>query len=593
MGATGEVKQAAGAGGAGRDQRRGIVTDALRAVAPAFATVIVFSFFINLLMFVSPLYMLQIYDRVITSRNVTTLLNLTILAVALIGTYACLEMLRSRVLVRAGIMYDEKIAGPLFNAVHAGILRQPRGDHTQCLKDLDRLREFLTGNGMIAFCDAPWFPVFVAAAFLLHPWFGYIALAASLLTLGLTLLNEFVTRTALDKASRASAQAGRSAETTLRNTEVLQAMGMLSPLRAQWATHHDATLALQAVASDRAGVIIASTKFVRIFTQVAILGTGAYLAIIGEASPGAMIAASILVGRAMAPIELAVANWKGFIAARASYRRLKALFEAVGSPAQRVSLPRPTGAISVDKVIAAPPGQEKAVLRGVSFAVNAGEIVGIIGPSAAGKSSLARVLVGVWPILAGAVRFDGSQISHWDPQELGRHVGYLPQDVELFPGTVAQNIARFQSVDDESIIAAARLAGCHDMIQELSEGYNTQIGEQGAILSGGQRQRIGLARALHGQPSVIVLDEPNASLDAAGETALLGALRELRAMGTTIALVSHKLNVLSVADKILLINAGLVQAFGNRDEVLSKLATPRIVASGTPNPAEPMTAKAE
>lgn len=583
----------AGAGGVSNQRRSGIVSEALRQVAPPFATVIAFSFFINLLMFVSPLYMLQIYDRVITSRNVTTLLNLTILAIALVAVYACLEMLRSRILVRAGILYDEKLAGPLFNAVHTGILLQPRGAHVQCLKDLDRLREFLTGTGMIAFCDAPWFPIFVAASFLLHPWFGYIALAASLVTLGLTLLNEFVTKSTLDQASSASLQAGRSAETTLRNTEVLQAMGMLNALRAQWATHHDATLAWQARASDRAGIVIASTKFVRIITQIAILGTGAYLAIIREASPGAMIAASILVGRAMAPIELAVGNWKGFVAARASFRRLKALFEAVGSPAPRISLPRPKGSIGVDNVIAAPPGQDKAVLRGVSFALNAGEILGVVGPSAAGKSSLARVLVGVWPIAAGAVRLDGSQIAHWDSQELGRYIGYLPQDVELFPGTVAQNIARFQDVEDESVIAAARLAGCHEMIQGLSQGYNTQIGEQGAILSGGQRQRIGLARALHGQPSFIVLDEPNASLDAAGEAALLDALGELKALGTTIVIISHKLNVLGVADKILLINAGVVQGFGNRDEVLSKLVTPRIVASGRPAPAEPVTARSE
>jgi ATP-binding cassette subfamily C protein len=556
----------------------------IRATAPVFVTAIVFSFFINLLLFTSPLYMLQIYDRVITSRNEMTLLALTLIAAFCIMVYAILEMLRSRILVRAGMLFDEKIAGAVFNAVHRGNLHQPGAGHVQCLRDVDTIREFLTGAGLITLCDAPWFPVFVAASFLLNPLFGYLALAGSVLTLLLTLLNEMMTKKGLEAAGRASVLANQSAQAMFRNTEALQAMGMLGALKQMWSKHHGAALGLQASASDRAGIIVATTKFFRMFLQTAVLGTGAYLVIYRDISPGAMIAASILISRALQPIELAVGNWRGFLAARSAFERVRKLFTVAGAEPERMSLPRPLGALQISDLIASAPGKKNPILKGVSFNLDAGEVIGVVGPSAAGKSSLARVVVGVWPILRGTVRLDGSDLSHWNPEELGRYVGYLPQDVELFAGTVAQNIARFQDIDTEAVIFAAQLAGCQELIQHLPEGFNTQVGDGGEGLSGGQRQRIGLARALYGKPSFVVLDEPNANLDAAGEDALLKAVQTLKSLRTTVVIITHKINILAGADKILIMNDGTVQAFGTRDAILQRLMGPRVVPAASLQP---------
>jgi ATP-binding cassette, subfamily C, bacterial len=559
-----------------------VMRTAVASTAPVFVSVIVFSLFINLLLFVSPLYMLQIYDRVLTSRSEPTLVALTVLAAFLLIVYATLEMLRSRLLVRAGIAFDREVAAPAFRAVHRGNLVRPGGNHIQCLRDVDTLREFLTGAGLIAFCDVPWFPIFVFAAFLLHPLFGYLALSGSVITIALTFLNEKVTRPQLDAASRASMKASQSAQSMFRNTEVLQAMGMLTAIRKPWAGHHDEAIALQAVASDRAGIIVASTKFFRMFMQTAILGTGAYLVIQRELSPGGMIAGSILIGRAMQPIEVAVSSWKGFIAARGAYDRLRNLLNLAGQEPDRMSLPRPQGALQVSDLISGAPGPNNPpILKGVAFNLAAGEIMGVVGPSAAGKSSLARVLVGVWPALRGTVRLDGSDLPHWNSEELGRHIGYLPQDIELFSGTIAENIARFQDIDTEEVIFAANLAGCHEMIQRLPHGYNTQIGDGGQALSGGQRQRLGLARALYGKPSLVVLDEPNANLDAAGEEALLAAMHSLKAMTTTVVIITHKINILAAVDKILIMADGAVTAFGEREGVLQRLIGPRVVAATT------------
>ena len=333
---------------------------------------------------------------------------------------------------------------------------------------------------------------------------------------------------------------------------------------------------MQAAASDRAGHLVAASKFIRAFMQVAILGTGAYLSIEQQSTPGAMIAASIIMGRALAPVEMAVANWKGFVAARSAYERIVALFRAVPEDGPRMPLPTPEGNLSVDQIVAVPPGSREPVLRGVSFSLKPGEVLGVLGPSAAGKSSLARVLVGVWLPVNGKVRVDGAELSHWSPERLGQHVGYLPQDVELFSGTIAENIGRFGVQDEEKIIAAARMTGVHDMVQSLPAGYNTQIGEGGMALSGGQRQRIGLARALYGKPAYIILDEPNASLDADGEAALLSAIQQLRQERRTVVLITHKTNVLATVDKILVLSHGQIAGFGNRDEILAKLLGPRL-----------------
>ena len=553
-----------------------VISEAFRATRPGFLTAIFFSFFINILAFVSPLYMLQIYDRVITSRNTMTLLALTVIAVFLVVVYAALEKIRSAILVRLGILFSNLSRTRLFDAVLKGNLLQPGRGHTQALRDLDTIREFLTGAGLISFCDAPWVPIFVVGCFILHSWYGFIATAGAVLIFCFAIANELLTRKQLKAASTSVIVAGSYASATFRNAEVLHAMGMLPGLRDRWLTRQDEGLKLQAVASDRAGHLLAASKFLRVFLQIAILGTGAYLSIEQESTPGAMIAASIMMGRALAPVEMAVANWKGFIAARSAYDRILTLFGILPAEVEKLPLPTPEGYLSVENVIAVPPGAKEPVLRGISLALRPGEVLGILGPSAAGKSSLARVLVGVWSTAHGKVRIDGAEISHWAPERLGRHIGYLPQDVELFSGSIAENIARFNELDEVEIITAARMAGVHDMVQALPAGYNTQIGEGGHALSGGQRQRIGLARALYGKPAYIILDEPNASLDADGEAALLSAIQQLRQDGSTVVLITHKTNILATVDKILVLAHGQVAGFGSRDEILSKLLGPRL-----------------
>jgi ATP-binding cassette subfamily C protein len=558
----------------------------IRAIAPPFVTAVVFSFFINLLLFVPALYMLQIYDRVLGTRNLVTLGGITVIAAFLLMVWAALETLRSRLLVRAGLLFDESFAAPMFRLVHSGLLRQPNMFNQQYLRDVDVIREFLTGAGLIAFCDLPWFPVYVVVSYILHPMFGDIAVAGGVVTLLLALLNEIMTRKKLLEASKANIAAANNAQAAFRNAEVVQAMGMLEALVERWGKHHREVLGLQARASDRAGAIIAFTKFFRMFLQMAILGTGAYLAIEHEISAGMMIAASVIIGRSLQPIEIVVGNWKSFLYAREAFSRMKLLYRAVGLEPERMPLPRPKGILSVERVVAGAPGGKSPILKNVSLALGAGEVLGVVGPSASGKSSLARVMVGVWQVGGGALRLDGFELSQWDPQELGKHVGYLPQDVELFAGSVAENIARFGPVDNEAVIDAAQLAGCHELIQSLPDGYNTNIGDSGQVLSGGQRQRIALARCLYRSPSFLVLDEPNANLDSAGEEALLWAIHRLKAAGTTVVVITHKLNILSVVDKIVILRDGTVQAFGNKEEVLSGSTGPRAIrtdASSAPS----------
>jgi ATP-binding cassette, subfamily C, bacterial len=553
-----------------------LLSEAFRGTRAGFFTAIFFSLFINILAFVGPLYMLQIYDRVITSRNIITLVALTVIAGFLLVVYASLEKIRSAILVRLGILFSATVRSRLFDAVLRGNLLQPGRGHTQALRDLDTIREFLTGTGLITFCDAPWVPIFVIGCFILHPWYGYVATLGAALIFGFAVINEFMTRKHLKAASQHNVVASSYATATFRNAEVLYAMGMLPALRERWMMRHDEGLKLQAAASDRAGVLMAASKFTRAFLQIAILGTGAYLSINQQSTPGAMIAASIIMGRALAPVELSVANWKGFVSARAAYERILNLFGILPVEAEKMPLPAPQGRLAVENIVAVPPGARDPVLRGVSFTLQPGEVLGILGPSAAGKSSLARVLVGVWVPSIGKVRIDGAELSHWSAERLGGHIGYLPQDVELFSGSIAENIARFGEQDEEKIIAAARMSGVHDMVQAMAGGYNTQIGEGGFALSGGQRQRIGLARALYGKPAYVILDEPNASLDADGEAALLSAIQQLRQSGCTVVLITHKTNILAIVDKVLVLSQGQLAAFGNRDEVLSKLLGPRL-----------------
>lgn len=547
---------------------------------PAIVIAMIFSLFINLLALVSPLYMLQVYDRVLSSRNTLTLLFITLIAVFMFFVYGALESLRTQVLVRAGIRFDSDIRGRIFRSVlEATIQHRPGG--AQAFRDVDIVREFITGAGLISFCDAPWIPVFVIIAFILHPFFGVLAIVSGLIILGLAIINDYVTRAPLQQATIASISAQNDASATLRNSEVMQAMGMWGGLQMRWQARRDDLIRWQAAASDRGGAAMSAIKTFRQIVQTLILGGGAYLAIEGKLSPGAMIAASIIVGRALAPIESAVGQWKGFIAGRDAWDRLQTLFRGQPDAVERMALPNPKGRVSFEAAAVAPPGSRTPTVMNATFAIEPGVAMAIIGPSAAGKSSLVRALVGVWPTLAGSIRIDGFDLRQWDPEQLGPYVGYLPQDVELFSGTIAENIARFSAFESEDVIEAARIAGVHELIQALPNGYETQIGEGGQALSGGQRQRVALARTIFRSPPLIVLDEPNANLDAQGEVALANALMQLKGR-STIVFVTHKINLLAVADKIAIMQNGQVVQIGDRDPVLQQLLqaqTPAVPAS--------------
>lgn len=543
---------------------------AIETARPAIIIAIVFSFFLNILALVSPLYMLQVYDRVLTSRNQMTLLVLTLIVIFLFVVYAILEAVRTQVLVRSGIRFDADMRAPTFRAVLDSTL-QRRGGDAQAFRDVDNVRDFMTGAGLIAFCDAPWIPVFILVAFILHPYFGILAIIAGILILALAVANDRATRKPLQEATSAAIAAQNDVAATLRNSEVMRAMGMWQGLQNRWQDRRDSLVGWQASASDRSGAIMSVIKFTRQVVQTLILGGGAYLAITGTLSPGAMIAASIIVGRALAPIESAVGQWKGFVGARSAWDRLQVLFQSVDDNGERMTLPTPAGRVSAEAVSIVPPGASRPTIFNASFLLEPGVSLGIIGPSAAGKSSLVRGLVGVWPTAAGAIRLDGFDLRQWDPQSLGQHIGYLPQDVELFSGSVAQNIARFNEFDSQDVIEAATIAGVHELIQTLPQGYDTQIGEGGAALSGGQRQRIALARTIYKTPPLIVLDEPNANLDSEGEAALSRAMAHMKSLGRTIIFVTHRTSLLGMADQVMILQGGAVAKIGPRDEVLNML----------------------
>jgi PrtD family type I secretion system ABC transporter len=538
----------------------------------AVVIAVVFSFFINILGLVSPLYMLQVYDRVLTSRNQFTLLFITLIVVFLFVVYAALEALRTQVLVRAGIKFDGDIRDATFRSVLDSTLLRKGGD-AQAFRDMDSVREFMTGAGLIAFCDAPWIPVFLIVAFILHPYFGVLAIISGLIILGLAIANDRGTRKPLQQATIAGISAQNDVSATLRNSEVMRAMGMWRGLQLRWQARRDDLIGWQAAASDRAGMAMSTIKFVRQVVQTLILGGGAYLAITGKLSPGAMIAASLLVGRALAPIEAGVGQWKGFVNSRGAWDRLQTMFRASEDGPPRMQLPTPKGRLVVEGASILPPGSTRPTIFNASFVVEAGTALGVIGASAAGKSSLVRGIVGVWPVATGAIRLDGFELRQWDPQQLGQHVGYLPQDVELFSGTVAQNIARFTEFTSEEVIEAAQIAGVHEVIQALPSGYETQIGEGGTSLSGGQRQRLALARTIFRKPAFIVLDEPNANLDSEGEAALARALAHMKRLNSTIIFVTHKTNLLAFADKVMILQGGSIVQMGDRDEIINLLVS--------------------
>jgi ATP-binding cassette subfamily C protein EexD len=543
--------------------------DALGACRQAFVALFAFSMAINVLLLAAPIYMMQVYDRVLSSRSVETLLMLTAMLIVAFVVMGALELVRGRVMIGMGRWLDERLGPEVLTGDIVAALRRSGWRSAQGLRDLSIYRAFLTGPGVFPIMDAPWAPLFLAVLFILHPLLGFIGTAGAVVLFALALANEFFTRDLLGEAGAASRNSQLQGDMAVRNADVVEAMGMLPALIQRWQGISGDRLTLQAKAANRAGWISAISKVVRMALQSLILGAGAYLVIENEASGGVMIAASIILGRALSPVEQAIGAWKGLVAARGAYMRLKALLVATPPRGMRTSLPVPVGNLRLEGVVFAPSGVKEAMIKNVSFELAAGETMAMIGPSAAGKTTLARLIVGNWQPQRGYVRLDGADISTWEPDELGPHVGYLPQDIELFAGTVRDNIARMGRGDDAAVIEAAKNADIHDMILDLPNGYDTEIGDGGAWLSGGQRQRIAFARALYGNPKLLVLDEPSSSLDAAAERRMIQTLAALRGKATVV-LVTHRLNFLALADKVMILRAGVIEAFGPRDEVMAQ-----------------------
>ncbi|WP_017905888.1 type I secretion system permease/ATPase [Pseudomonas asplenii] len=546
-----------------------------------------FTALINVLMLVPSIYMLQVYDRVLTSQNETTLVMLTLMVVGFFAFIGLLETLRSFIVIRIGSRLERQFNLRVYQAAFERNLLRGEGHAGQALGDLTHIRQFLTGPALFAFFDAPWFPLYLLVIFLFNPWLGVFASVGAVLLIALACLNEWLTRKPLGEASGYSQKSSQLATSHLHNAETIQAMGMLGALRRRWFQVHSRFLARQNQASDTGAVVTSLSKSLRLCLQSLVLGLGALLVIKGDMSSGMMIAGSILMGRVLSPIDQLIAVWKQWSAAQLAYRRLDALLREFPQGEPSMSLPEPKGQVAFEQVSAGPPGRGGATLHHVSFAIEAGEVLGVLGASGSGKSTLARVLVGVWPTLAGVVRLDGADIHRWNRDELGPHIGYLPQSIELFSGTVAENIARFSEADPQKVVAAAVQAGVHELILRLPQGYDTPLGDDGCGLSGGQKQRVALARALYGGPRLVILDEPNSNLDAVGEAALTAAIVQLKAQGSSVILVTHRTSSLAQADKLLVLNEGRVQAFGPSAEVLKALAGGVQPAAAPPPSREP------
>ena len=551
--------------------RRSELAEALWAFRREFAVVGVFSMIANVLMLAPTLYMLQVFDRVMVSQSQMTLLAMSLITLFLFVVMAFAEWMRSRVLVRSGLRLDAVLSTRVFNASFEARLSQSGTSPARALGDLTTVRQFLTGNGIIAFFDTPWAPVYLAVLFFLHPLLGFMAIFFAVVQGLLVWFGHRQTVAPSEAASKATGEAGAYLQSKLRNAEVLESMGMVHNLRPHWVERHGKAQALQGQAQALTHRITAWSKFIRYTQQSLALGAGALLVIDGQITPGAMIAANVLMTRALAPIDMLVGTWRGFIGARSAFERLEALLAAHPERDPALSRVAPRGALTLRDVVATAPGRAQPILKGVSTAVEPGTVTVVLGPSGSGKSTLARCMMGIWPGVSGEVLLDGLPIGGWDRDELGPYLGYLPQDIELFEGSIAENIARFGEVDSGKVIAAARSAGLHEMILRFPKGYDTPIGEAGGLLSGGQRQRIGLARAVYGDPVLVVLDEPNANLDDVGEAALVRTVQELKAKGRTVFLITHRPGIVAVADRLLILRNGMVQTEGPRDEVLASM----------------------
>ncbi len=554
--------------------------EALKLCKGAFISAAGFSMVINLLQLVPTIYMLQLYDRVVPTGNRSTLLMLTLIVIVLFLTMGALEWVRSQILVRVSSRLETLLNERLFQVAYKqSLYTGGQRASSQPLDDLTSLRQFMTGNGLFAFFDVPWMPVYIAVMFIFHPLYGWAAVGTSIILVIVAIIQEKSTGKLLGEANTL-AMAGRGlVNKNLRNAEVIESMGMLRNIQTRWLEGTQQVLLLQATASSRAGLISGLSKVIRLSSQSLILGLGAYLVIENEITAGLMIGGSILLGRALAPIDLLIGTWKGFITARGQYHRLNELLIQIPADADKMALPAPEGSFQIEAAVVVPPGAKTAVLKGITLGIAKGDVVGVIGPSGAGKSTFARALLGIWPTANGKIRLDGADVFAWSRDELGPYIGYLPQDVELFEGTVSENIARFGEIDPDKVVNAAKMADVHDLILRLPEGYDTVIGATGGNLSGGQRQRIGLARALYGDPVIVVLDEPNSNLDEQGEFALGNAIQRLKHKRATVIVITHRNNVLANVDKLLVLNDGLVTIYGPKADVMAHFQKQQMAAS--------------
>jgi ATP-binding cassette subfamily C protein/ATP-binding cassette subfamily C protein EexD len=550
---------------------------ALRACYPALTATFVLSMFINASMLASPLYSMQIYDRVLTSRNVGTLTMLTLIVGLFLVLYGILEFARAGVLARAGVQFEGTLRHPLFETMMQGEMSPRHRFGQQVIRDAETIRDCISSGTAAIACDLPWTPVFVALCFMQHLYLGIVALIGSVVLFSLALFTEFFTRASVDRTNALANEASKFVAAALRNGEVVRGLGMGDIVLDRWSGAQSAVVEAHSTLVERGAAMHAVTKFARLAVQTSLLCVGAWLAIDRQISPGAMMAASIIMGRALAPVEQVVGQWKRVVAFRSAYRRLEDLFQALPATAALTALPVPEGEIEVENAVVWPPTAGRPSVKGVSFELKAGESIAIVGASASGKSSLARALAGVWPLREGVIRIDGAAYTQWEQTRLGKHIGYLPQDIELFSGTVADNIARLGKVDEAAVIAAARAAGAHDVILRLPNGYDTPIGEGGVALSGGMRQRVGLARALYGNPRLIILDEPNSNLDDEGEKALALALAAMKAARRTVIVVTHRPQILAHVDRIMVMSFGKALVTGQRDEVIAKMRGQKVV----------------
>lgn len=563
-----------------RDELR----EALAACKQHFFYVGLFSAAINILLLTPIFYMLTVYDRVIASGSLSTLGMLTILMVALLVAVGGFEWVRTMFLISASSKLESMLRKRISTATFKRTLATGGlVNNAQPLADLSSLRQFLSSNGLAAFFDAPWFPIYILVMFMFHPWFGVSGIIAGVVMVILAIINNSLTDQLIKQANEKSSRATNQFQSSLRNSEVIAGMGMADDISKGQNKLFDEVIEQQSVASQKAGGLAGVSKSFRLIVQSLLLGMGAYLTLIQEISPGMMIAGSLLLGRALAPVDMLVASWKGYSVARAQYNRLSDLLQKIPAEPERMQLPSPNGNLSLEQVTVVPPGSRNAAVRGIDLKLTAGQMLGIVGPSAAGKSSIARAILGIWPAYAGKVRLDGADIASWSRTDLGPHIGYLPQDIELFDGTISENIARFRSADPSDIVTAAKLANVHELILRLPNGYDTVIGTTGGVLSGGQRQRIGLARAVFGSPKLLVLDEPNSNLDDRGEKLLVESLQKIKDMECTTVVITHRTLILSCVDKLLVMKEGMATNFGSRDDVLAQLTNQKPALGVAPN----------